>query len=155
MRTWSLVGLGGLLLAVLAAPALLGPSDRALIQQTMDEALRASREGRPGGVLENLSRSIRYNDMPLDNPQEVAEFIRNGRPDVTVADMSPDIQGGMATIESPVTVSLRYGPLPMTQTLPKVRFTLRKEVGTRWLVVPAPKWRLVSIEADGVAVPSY
>lgn len=155
MRTWIVAVLGALLLAALAAPAIFGPSDRVLIQQTMDEAIAASREGRAGGVLENLSRSIRYNDMPVENPREVAEFIRKGRPDVTVMDMTPRIEGDSATIESPVTVSLRYGPLPMTQTLPKVRFTLRREVGTRWLLIPAPKWRLVSIEADGAVVPDY
>lgn len=142
-----------MLAAALLAPALVGPSDKELIRQTMAEAVKAGREGRPGGVLESLSRSIRYNDMPVEDPRAVAEFVRKSKPDVTLLNPEPTIEGSQATIVSPVTLTLRYGPVPMTQTIPDVRFVLRREVGTRWLFIPAPKWRLVSIEAAGVGIP--
>ncbi|MCC6402855.1 MAG: hypothetical protein IT207_02485 [Fimbriimonadaceae bacterium] len=152
MRKWVIASVGLVVAAILAAPLVFLPSDHDLVVEALDEAVVAGREGRPGGVMEHLSRSIRYNNVPLEDRAAVAEFIRTGKPDVEVLHKEPSIQGDSATIFSPVRVDFRYGPLQVSQTVEDVRFEFRKETGTRWLVVPVPKWRLVSIEASSFEI---
>ncbi|HZH98180.1 MAG TPA: hypothetical protein VEX38_04350, partial [Fimbriimonadaceae bacterium] len=39
-----------------------GPSDKEQIQTALDEAILASKEGRPGGVLDYLSQNFKVNE---------------------------------------------------------------------------------------------
>ncbi len=147
------VGLGLIVVAVLglfATLALTGPTDEQLIQEALQQSIQASREGKPGGVLEYLSRSLTYNDAPVGDRSEIAQFIRNSKPDVQVLDPKPRIEGDKAAIVSPVTVSMQLGPFQGEQRLDRVRITFTREMGTRWIVVPAPKWRVSDIVVEGL-----
>lgn len=155
MKRWVLAVLCLAVVLVLAAPAIFAPNDRQLVIEALDEAVAAGREGRPGGVMEHLSKSIKYNNVPLEDRAAVADFIRNGKPDVYVLNKVPVVTGDTATIHSPVRVDFRYGPLNVSQTVEDVKFEFKKEMGTRWVIVPAPKWRLTSIEAASFEIPAF
>lgn len=154
MKKWGLVLVALTVVAILVAPLVFLPSDRDLVIEALDEAIVAGREGRPGGVMEHLSKSIEYNSVPLEDRAAVADFIRSGKPDVEVLNKEPVVEGDSATIHSPVRVEFGYGPLQVAQTVEDVRFEFKKETGTRWLVVPVPKWRLVSIQASSFELPA-
>lgn len=149
------VGLGfGIALVVLFGLkfALGRPTDEEAIQAALQEALEASREGRPGAVLDFVSRTLKVNNEEAQNAGrgEVANYIRNAKPDIEVLNPKPVINGDTATIASPVKVSVR---IAMVQTPPmtlNARIGLAKETGREWLIIPVPKWRVTTIEADNI-----
>jgi hypothetical protein len=155
MKRWWIAVLGLVVAGLLVLPMVTAPSDSEMVKESLEAAVRASREGKPGGVFEHLSSSMRFNDMPLDDRVSVADFIRKSRPAIEVHQVVPEVSGNTAVVESPVTVEFQFGPVPVAQRLEKVRFTFRKETGTRFLVIPAPKWRLSDVQAPTVAVPDY
>ncbi len=125
---------------------LFGPSDRTLILEALDRSIQASQEGKPGGVLEYLSRSLTYNGQPVTNRSELGQFIKENRPKVTVLRREPVIQENSAYIDSPVEIFVGIGPIGRPIQIQMVRIGFRKETGTRWLVVPYPKWRVDSVD---------
>ncbi|MBS1723743.1 MAG: hypothetical protein JSS66_12410 [Armatimonadetes bacterium] len=145
----------GLLLAALAVPLFFGPSDRQLIAQALQDSCQASREGRPGGVMDYLSSSMRYNGEPIGDRREVARYIKQTRPEVVILNPTPVINGQTATVVSPVEVKISIGPMPVSMRLENVRITLSRETGFKWLVVPAPKWRITEIKADEIDVSQW
>ena len=54
-----------------------GPSDQKMIREALDQAVLASREGRPGGVMDYLSNKFAVNSESITSGQ-VANFIKNG-----------------------------------------------------------------------------
>ncbi|MCW5938294.1 MAG: hypothetical protein KF884_07915 [Fimbriimonadaceae bacterium] len=150
--------LAAIVLAVLAVAGVAfqifrtGPSDQEAITQAVADAVRASREGQPGGVLEHLSRSLTYNDVPVSERGELAKFIRDSRPQVVFDSTRALIEGDRAVIQTGAQIDLRLGPVPLSQRIDKVKIVLGKETGFRFLVVPTPKWRIQNIEVEGIGV---
>lgn len=136
-----------LLLAVLAAPFVFAPKDKELIKQALDESVKASEEGRPGGVLDNISPSLQFNEEGVDR-SSVAQYIKLAKPDIKILDPTPTIEGDTATIISPVVVTMQFGPVQAPTRLDRVVITLAKETGRRYLVLPAPVWRVRSVKVD-------
>lgn len=129
------------------------PSDRELIATALQESIRASKEGRPGGVLDHLSNSIRLNDVEYVRFQrEVADAIRRLRPDVEILNPAPTITGDTAVITSAITLSTKLPPLSMT--VPQVSIEFRRENAREWLVLPASKWRVVGVDVPEEVVQS-
>lgn len=120
-------------------------SDQQLIEEALDAAILAGREGRPGSVLEQLSRSFEINGYQISNANEVARFIRDQKPDVEVQSTVATVEGNSAFIESPVKLSMS-GPIRYSGTIPGVRIEFAKEHATRWLVIPDRQWRLTRVE---------
>lgn len=143
------VGVFALLLA-LAAPFVFAPSDKDLISEALKESIKASREGRPGGVMEYLSGSLKYNQESVSDRGSVADYIKMARPDVIVEDPRPTITGDTATITSPVTVSMEVGPMSFPMRIERAVITFSKETGRKYLILPAPVWRITSISAPEV-----
>lgn len=135
-------------LAVVLLVVLSAPNDRQLIQEAIDESIQASQEGKPGGVLEYLSNSLTYNNVPAGNRREIGEFIKTFKPKVTVLEPEPTIDGNTATIVSPVELALGVGPISKPFTIEQVRITLRKETGTRYGILPWAKWRVSDVVAE-------
>jgi hypothetical protein len=150
--------LAAILLALLAVAGIAfqalrsGPSDQEAITQAVEEAVRASREGQPGGVLEHLSRSLTYNDVPVSERGELAKFIRDSRPQVVFDSTQATIDGERAVIQTGAQIEMRLGPVPLSQRIDKVTIVLGKETGFRFLIVPTPKWRIQNIEVEGIGV---
>lgn len=121
------------------------PSDEELIGRALDESIRASREGRPGSVLDLLSPSLTVNEEGVPYRREIAEFVRKSRPDVEVRNRKPTISGDVATIESPVRVSSSLPAVPLEHTFERVVITLEKERTREWLVLPGRRWRVTKV----------
>lgn len=124
-------------------------SDAELIRNSLDESLRAGREGRPGGVLEFLSRSLTVNDGESVSRRQIARFVRDSKPKVTVENRKPVISpdGETAVILTNVSVNVDYLGMKLDRELPNVEINFRKEPDTQFLVFPATKWRIVSVTA--------
>jgi len=154
IRTTLIVaGIAGVLLV--ARAMLFGPSDRELIDAAVKESVLASREGRPGGVLEYLSNSFTLNSESGLDRKEISRFIKSGKPEVVIRNPQPVINGESAEIVTPVHVKFDYLAFKYDQDIPEVRILLQKESATKWLVVPTKKWKIVSVTAPNVATSEF
>jgi hypothetical protein len=149
----ALVAAAGVLLVLKAV--LFGPSDRQLIDDAVKESVQASREGRPGGVVEYLSRSFTLNGDSGFSQRDIARFIKSGKPEVVIRTPEPVISGDTAEIVSPVHVKFDYLAYKFDQDIPQVHIKLQKEAGTQFLVIPTKKWRIVSVTAPEVSVGEF
>lgn len=135
--------------------AFFGPDDRELIHEALAESIVASREGKPGGVLEYLSRDLTFNDEPVQGNAEISRVISMSRPDVRVINAEPEIFGDRAQIVSPVEIKLSIPGVGVNQRLERVIITFSKEPGTRWLVLPYPKWRISGVSTGDIDVSRF
>ncbi len=131
-----------------------GPSDTQLIWEALDRSCQASRRGEPGGVMDQLSRSLTFNEEPVEDRHEIAKAIRLSKPEVTLAHSEPAIQGRRAQVVTSARVRLNYAGVNIDQSIPRVVIRLQKETGFRWLVMPYPKWRVVDVTVEEMALPS-
>ena len=118
------------------------PSDHDQIQQALERSIKASKEGRPGGVLEYLSDNFQVNSVHYTG-RNIADTIKQYKPDVSVATTEPVINGDHATITSGVTLTI-----PLVNRSIQVRsvtFSFDKELGTKFLVIPTKDWKLVKV----------
>ena len=128
------------------------PSDRILIQQSLDETILAAKEGRPSPVLDGLSKNFTFgNESPLR--MDISKVVREAKPDIVVLNPEPTISGDEATIISDVSVKGDYLTMPIGSTFADVKIVFKRETSNRYLFVPWTKWRIVSVEAQ--ELPSY
>jgi len=119
------------------------PDDQKLIQTALQEAIEASKEGRPGGVVDLLSSNLKVNNMDVQgNRGQIVRFIRDNKPNVDVKNKRAIITGDEARIVSPVELSL---PIIGGRTLKEVTMIFRKEDAMEYLVFPTRKWRLTEV----------
>lgn len=131
-----------------------GKSDAALIDEALQESLRAGREGRPGSVLEILSQKIEINDQPLLNRGMVANAIRDYKPNVTLDKTDLKIEGDKATMTGHAKMTAS-GPFPVGFDVKNASLIFAKEQSRKWLIVPDKKWRLVDVDLPGVPLPTF
>jgi len=126
------------------------PNDTQLIHDALNDAIKASREGRPGGVVELFSRNLKVNDVDVSpNQGQITNFIRTQKPDVTVTNTTPSITGDEARIVSPV--ELDMGMLGK-RNMDNVTLIFKREDATEFLVIPTTQWRLVEVRAPESAI---
>lgn len=140
------------LVGIWVQAAFFGPSDRTLIMEALDEATTAAKEGRPSPVLERLSSQFNYGDYAPAR-FDIAKVIRDSKPDITILNKEPNIQGDTATVVSDVRLVMAYIGQSMDTTVPQVTITLRHENAMSYLVIPTKKWRITEVQAS--ALPSY
>lgn len=121
--------------------------DRKLIQEALDESIKASREGKPGGVLENISVNFKFNDSEIGGRGDIGQYVKQMRPDVEILQRDPTISGDTAKIISDVKVRFKLGPVESEQRVENVVITLQRETGTKFGVIPVKKWRIVTVSA--------
>lgn len=131
---------------------LLAPPDSVLIKQAIEDSTAAARNGEPSEVLDNLSRRFNYGGE-VANRSDIIKVVRQSKPHIVVEDIKPLVEGETATVISPVTVKGDFMGFTIDTTFPRVTIGLKKELGTQWGVVPTPRWRIVSVDAD--QLPSY
>lgn len=150
----------GIVLAVIAAVLVgfqfvgSGESDQQMIQSALDESLEASREGRPGSALDLLSKSFEVNGMTILNRAEVAKYIQQQKPDISLATTVAEIQGNRAFIRTDVTLSTS-GLIKFSGTIPNVELEFAKESATKLLVIPTKRWRLVKVTVPPDSINSF
>jgi hypothetical protein len=149
--------LGTLLVLLIGGRALLTtlnpPNDKALIVEALKESIKASKEGRPGGVMDKLSSNLSYNgENESGNQGQIAKFIKESRPDVTVTQMEPVVTGDEATIHSPVDLKVEMLGFNQKRHLKDVTITFRKEEDHEWLIFPTRKWKLAEVHVPSASV---
>lgn len=140
------VGLGAtvfIVIGVLGSGILGRPSDKELIQTALKESIEASREGRPGGVLEYLSANFTVNSEQYGT-RDIAKTIREMKPHVELERDEPSISGDSATITSPVKLSLSLPPV--SYTVGQVTMSFSRETARKWLIFPTTRWRLKGVD---------
>ena len=121
--------------------------DKQLVREALQESIEASKEGRPGGVMDKISDKLRVNNQQVASMNQIANWIRDSKPDVEVTQQDPVIIGDEAQITSPVRVKLTLpGGAGFDQTIQDVTLIFAKESATEWLVIPTRKWRLKEVK---------
>ncbi|MBC8066316.1 MAG: hypothetical protein H7Y17_15910 [Chlorobia bacterium] len=124
------------------------PDDRKLVREALAESIKASKEGRPGGVMDKISDKLTVNNERF-NKGSIGNWIRDMKPDVEVLKQDPVIIGEEAQITSPVRVKLSM-PIgtgsAFDQTIEGVTLVFAKESAMDWLVIPTTKWRLKEVK---------
>ena len=151
------LGLIGVILAIFLikfiSVSFFGPSDDKLVREALDRAIVASREGRPGGVLESLTSHFKMNsDMP--GGAQIANFIKDSHPDVTVENYDAIINGDTARITSPVRVKVSFMGHDFDQRVENVSMVFKREDGHVWLIIPARDWKLEQVFVPEELTPS-
>ena len=153
MKKW-IIGAVVALAAIAGLAYLTTPSDEELIRQAIVESTEASREGRPGGVAEHLSKSLTINGLDFIDRGEISRVVRLSRPEVTFGQYEPQVEGNEATVTADVALKIDYQGFMFDDTIRGVRVNLAKETGYRWLVFPSPKWRITEVSAPALgAIP--
>ena len=81
--------------------------DKTLILEAVKDGLKASKEGRPGGVLEKLSASLTVNGEGTPGAKsQIADYLKRLKPDVEFKSLEPQVFGEEARIETPATMSV-------------------------------------------------
>lgn len=136
-----------LLVGIRAIMSMGGGDDKQMIREALAESIQASKEGRPGGVMDKISDKLTVNNEQFRKGQ-VFDVIRDMKPDVEVLTQDPVLMGDEAQITSPVRLRLK---LPVgngsafDQTINDVTLVFAKESATEWLVIPTTKWRLKEV----------
>jgi hypothetical protein len=129
------------------------PSDQELIQTALAESIKASKEGRPGGVMDLLSRNLKLNDMDTSgNRGQIAQFIRENQPDVNVENKHAVIAGDEAQIISPVQLEMNFLGNKMSRNLDEVTLIFKRESDMEYLIFPTKKWKLAEVRVPEDAV---
>jgi hypothetical protein len=132
-------------LIALAWPFFNRPTDQELITQAIESAAEASSDGKPGGVLEYLSRSFEINGAAPGSRGEIADYISQVQPDFTIDKTDADIDGDNAKVITKVEVAI-MGGMGGRINIDPINIHLRRETGWTF-IFPTDKWRIVSIEA--------
>lgn len=117
--------------------------DRAEIETALKGALKASREGRPGGVVEYLASDVVVNGEHYNVNRQFDNFIRKYHPDITLGEVKPDIEGDKATVTS----EIQFSVLNQSVDIPEVTFNLERVKTRKWLVFPSQEWKLTGASA--------
>lgn len=143
-KVWFVVGAVGIVALLLYGFGIFDrSSDSDKIRVALTRAIKASKEGRAGGVLDYMSRDFEINGMQYGGSQ-IASLIRSQKPDVEVLDVAPNVQGDSAQIVSPVNLSINMPEMQVR--LDKVTMWFSKENDPRLGIFPAKNWKLTKVE---------
>ena len=123
------------------------PSDEELIERALEEAIVASREGKPGGVLEHLSRSMVYDGQQVLDWNKVSQYIKVAKPVIEIDANRPQIDGDQAIVVAKIDFKMGFQTLSIDETIDNVEIRFGRESGTRWLIFPAPQWKITEVSA--------
>lgn len=151
------LALGMLLVLLLGGKVILSvmqpQDDKKLIQDALTESILASKEGRPGGVMDKLSANIKYNNQDVGgNDRDIARYIRDNKPDIVVENIDPEVKGDEATIVSPVSLKLSFLGQSVEKQLKNVTLVFRKESDREFLVFPTTRWKLAEVRVPDASV---
>ena len=151
---------GGVVLLLVGAKLALGlfskVDDKALILEAVKDGLKASKEGRPGGVLEKLSASLTVNGEGTPGAKsQIADYIKRLKPDVEFKSLEPQVFGDEARIETPATMSVSILGMNQSVELKNVTITLKREDSYEYLIFPKKAWRVSDVQVDVSALDMF
>lgn len=153
---WIIVAVAAIFGIRIAISTLNAPDDQEQIQVALAESIKASKEGRPGGVMDKLSANLKLNDMETSgNRGQIAQYIKQNQPDVTVIQKQAVITGDEAQISSPVDLSLNLLGQKMERRLDNVTLVFRRETDRVYLIFPTKKWKLAEIHVPEESVSMF
>jgi hypothetical protein len=129
-------------------------SDADQVKVALDESIKASREGRPGGVLDKLSAAFQVNDQSVSSNQ-VASAIKKFQPSIEVDKPNPVVTDDVAHVISPMVVTVSLLGQSRAVTVPNVDIEFHKEAGHVWLIFPASTWRMTEIHLPPDALTQF
>ncbi|MBI1755753.1 MAG: hypothetical protein HYR64_01435 [Fimbriimonas ginsengisoli] len=155
------IALRSLVVLVLAGPFVgkyisanwLNGGDSRQVREALDRALEACRKGEANPVLDTLSDQLKVNDQSAPSRRDVAQFIRQARPEITVASAEPFVYGDQARMTAPTHVRVQWLLFSADRDVGAVTYVFRRETGFEWLVVPVPRWRLSEVLVSKGVVP--
>jgi hypothetical protein len=123
------------------------PDDKTLILAAIKDAQTASKEGKPGGVMDFLSPYLKVNENEAGGMRgQIANYIKNSKPEIEFTKVEPQVFGEDARIESPAKVNFGIGPLSSGVEIPNVVVKFKKEEDKEWFIIPRKKWKITAIE---------
>ena len=153
---WVVLVVVALLAIRMGISAANAPNDQEQIQLALADSIKASREGRPGGVMDKLSVNLKLNDLDASgNRSQIARYIKENQPDVVVINKTAVITGDEAQIKSPVQLSLNFLGQKMERQLEDVTLVFRRESDRVYLVFPTKKWKLAEVHVPEESVSSF
>ena len=130
--------------------------DKTLILEAVKDGLKASKEGRPGGVLEKLSASLTVNGEGTPGAKsQIADYIKRLKPDVEFKSLEPQVFGEEARIETPATMSVSILGMNQSVELKNVTITLQREDTYEYLIFPKKAWRISDVRVDVSALDMF
>ena len=148
----SVVGLAVLLLALRLTIFAPQQDDQKEIAQALHDSIQASKEGRPGGVLDLLSDKFKINEQSPGR-FDIAKFIREQKPDIDVANTRAVVSGDTARIDTPVHVKFSYLTQNFDQKIDNVTLVFQKEEGHKYIFFPDTEWHLTDVEVPNNGIP--
>ncbi len=144
MRRFPLIVLGLVVLAVggkYVYGVINKPDDKVLIKQALAEAVQAGKEGRSGSVIDKLSENFKVNG---EHPgmTDIAKFVKESHPDLTIKDNDPLVSGDTARITSDIDVKASFLGQTVNRSFKDVVLEFKKETATDWGIFPTSKWHL-------------
>jgi hypothetical protein len=131
-------------------------SDQVLIERALAESIQASKEGRPGGVMDKLSKSLKFNELDTSgNRSQIAQYIKQNKPDVTVVNKKAVVSGEEARIISPVNIKIGFLGQGIERELKDVTMVFRKEEDREYLIFPTTKWKLAEVTVPDASVADF
>ena len=100
-------------------------------------------------MLDNLSFDFSYGGQDVSRI-DIAKIVKQAKPQLVAVNENPEITGDSATIVTPISAKFDYMGFAMDTVVPDVTVRFQREVGTKWLIVPQPKWRIVSVDAPNL-----
>lgn len=153
-RAWIIVlALAAAGIALLFVIAQDNRPDEVLISEALDESIQASREGRPGGVLDFISNNLRVDGIGPVSKGQVARLIRENKPEVEITSRKTTVAGATAEMVADVrikgTVQVMAFSAGFDRTFKGIRLGFAKEEARKYLIVPVRTWRLTEVNIPG------
>ena len=145
----ALVVIGGIFIYKIATR----PSDAEQIRLALKESIQASKEGRPGSVVDLISDNFQINEGTTVAKGQIAKWIAQLKPDIEIVDPKPVISGDAAVITSPV--HFRSALFGLERQMDSVKITLQRESAREWLIIPSTKWRITQVFVPPDVVTSF
>lgn len=130
---------------------LFAPSDNQQIEKVFYEAIVASREGKPGSLIDKLSFKFKVNGME-PGMRKVADFIRDSKPELQASYNTPSIHDNEGLMTSNVKIKAQYLAFSFDGEVKNVEFVFKKESTQVWLFIPSSTWRLEQVNVPNESI---
>lgn len=142
------------ILGAIVAITLLKPYDDVKeIRKAIAESIKASKDGRPGGVLDHVSVDLRINESSIGGARDISDFVRKFKPDVEIPQVDPKVFTDSAQINTPIKLTLGMFGARQSYDLKDVIITMKKEEDRMWLVFPSHTWKVAEVRVPANSFP--